>query len=155
MRRVFIVLVLTVAGMGVSSGKAAEHADANSNDKTKKEVLKVEQELQQAILKDATNILDRTFADEMVWLTSTGRFLTKSEVLADIHSRNLLEFSFKSNDSHVTVYGNTVVLYRTTKGQDKGAGKNETPPRTVTDVFVKQDGQWKMVAHGATFMAQQ
>src|SRR5450755_2465811 len=93
MRRVFIVLVLTVAGMGVSSGKAAEHADANSNDKTKKEVLKVEQELQQAILKDATNILDRTFADEMVWLTSTGRFLTKSEVLADIHSRNLLEFS--------------------------------------------------------------
>ena len=155
MRRVFIVLVLIVAGIGISSGKAAERADANSNDETKKEVLKIEQELQQAVVKDATKILDQTFADGMIWLTSTGRFLTKSEVLADIRSGNLSEFSFKSDDSQVNVYGNTAIVYRTTTEHDKGTGKNETPPRTVTDVFVKRDGKWQMVAHGATSTAQQ
>jgi ketosteroid isomerase-like protein len=155
MRRVSIVLMLALAGMGVSGGKAAKRAETNSSDQTTKEVRKVEQDLQHAVLKSDTKTLDQALANEMIWLTSKGQFLTKSEVLAAIQSGNQGEFSFNSDDNQLNVYGQTVVVYRTTKGQVKDTDKTEPPTRTVTDVFVKQDGQWKLVAHGSTVVAQQ
>jgi ketosteroid isomerase-like protein len=148
MRRMLLFLVLTVAGMGIYPIKAAEHVDAGLTEKTKNEILKVEEELIQAISKDDANTLDRIFADEIVWLTSTGQFLTKAEVLANIHSRNLTGFSIKSDEKELHVYGDTAVVY------SKTANKSETEPRTITDVFVKRDGKWKLVAHGATVIAQ-
>jgi hypothetical protein len=148
MRRMVLFLVLTVAGMGIYPIKAARQVDAGSTEKAKTEILKVEEELIQAISKDDANTLDRIFADEIVWLTSTGQFLTKAEVLANIHSRNLTGFSTKSDEKELRVYGDTVVVY------SKTANKNETQPRTITDVFVKRDGKWKLVAHGATVIAQ-
>jgi hypothetical protein len=154
MRRVVLFLVLTVTGMGLYSIKAAGQVDAGSAEKTKTEALKVEQELSQAVLKDDTNTLDRICADEMVWLTSTGQFLNKAEVLADIHARNLTEFWIKSDEKEIHIYGDTVVIYSKAKGQNKDANKNEMQPRTMTDVFVKRDGKWKIVAHGATVIAQ-
>ncbi|HEY4776629.1 MAG TPA: nuclear transport factor 2 family protein [Candidatus Acidoferrales bacterium] len=154
MRRIFILFMLTVAVIGIFPIRAAEHVDANPGEKTKKEVLQVERELSQAVLKNDTSTLDRIFADQMVWLTSTGQFLSKTEVLADIRARNLAEFSFKSNDDELRVYGDTVVLYRKTPGNEKDSNKNEILPKTITDVFVKQDGKWKIVAHGATVIAQ-
>jgi hypothetical protein len=147
--------MLALAGMGSSGGKAARRAETNSSDKTTKEVLKVERDLQQAVLKGDTKTLDQTLANEMIWLTSKGRFLTKSEVLAAIQSGNSVEFSFNSDDNQLNAYDQTVVVYRTTKEQVKDTDKNGPPARTVTDVFVKQDGQWKMVAHGSTVVAQQ
>jgi hypothetical protein len=155
MRQASIVFMLALAGMGISGGKTAKRAETNSSDKTTKEVLKVEQGLQQAVLKIDTKKLDQTLANEMIWLTSKGRFLTKSEVLAAIQSRNSEEFSFDSDDNQLNAYDQTAVVYRTTKEQVKDTEKNEPPTRTVTDVFVKQDGQWKMVAHGSTVVAQQ
>src|ERR1700693_2448066 len=148
MRRMLLFLVLTVAGMGIYPIKAAEHVDAGSTEKTKNEILKVEDELIQAISKDDANTLDRSFADEIVWLTSTGQFLTKAEVLANIHSRNLTGFPIKSDEKELHVYGDTDVVY------SKTPNKSETEPRTITDVFVKRDGKWKLVAHGATVIAQ-
>jgi hypothetical protein len=153
MRRIFLVFGLTVAAMGISPIRAAEHVGTRSAEKTKKEILHVEQELSQAVLKNDANTLDRIFADEMVWLTSTGQFLSKAEVLADIRARNLTEFSFKSNEEELHVYGDTVVLYRKTLEDEKEANKNKILPRTITDVFVNQDGKWKIVAHGATVIA--
>ena len=154
MRRVFILFALTVMVMGIYPIRAAEHVDASSGEKAKNGVLQVERELGQAVLKNDTNTLDRIFADQMVWLTSTGQFLSKAQVLADIHARNLAEYSFKSNDDELRVYGATVVLYRKVLENEKDANKSEILPRTITGVFVKQDGKWKIVAHGATVIAQ-
>ena len=151
MRRIFMLLVLTAAAMGISLLGAAEHVAASPKENIKNEILHIEQELSQAVLKNDTNTLDRICADEMVWLTSTGQFLSKAEVLADIRARNLTEFSFKSNDEELHVYGDTVVLYR--KTLENGKDANKIPPRTLTDVFVNQDGKWKIVAHGATVIA--
>lgn len=154
MRRIVIFFVLTVTGMGIYSIKAAGQVDAGSAEKTKTEAHKVQEELGQAVLKDDTNTLDRICADDLVWLTSTGQFLTKAEVLADIHARNLTEFWIKSDEKEFHVYGDTVVIYSKTKGQNRDANRNEMQPRTITDVFVKRDGKWKIVAHGATVIAQ-
>jgi hypothetical protein len=79
-------------------------------------------------LKNDTNALDRTFADQMVWLTSTGQLLSKAEVLADIRARDLAEYSFESNDDELRVYGDTVVLYRKALGNEKDANKSEILP---------------------------
>src|SRR5579863_4575756 len=114
MRRMVLYLVLTVVGMGIYPIKAAGHVDAGSTEKTKKEIIKVEEEVIQAISKDDANTLDRICADEIVWLTPTGQFLTKTEVLANIHSRNLMGFSIKSDEKELHVYGDTVVVYSKT-----------------------------------------
>jgi ketosteroid isomerase-like protein len=151
MQRIAVLLLLTFAWTGVSAGQSVEHSDTSFVEKNKKEVLKVEQELDHAVLKNATETLSRLLSDEVVWLTPTGEFLTKAQVLADIHPG---EFSSKTGDSQLSVYGNTVVVYSTTKAGEEKASKKEMPPKRITDVFVKEGGQWKLIAHGATFVSQ-
>ena len=151
MQRIAILLLLTFAWAVVSSAQSIDQSDASLVAKNKKEVLKVEQELDHAVLKNATDALSRLLSDQVVWLTPTGEFLTKAQVLADIHSG---EFASKSDDRQLSVYGNTVVVYSTTKPGEEKASKKETPSKRVTDVFVKEGGQWKLIAHGGTFVAQ-
>jgi ketosteroid isomerase-like protein len=151
MQRIAILLLLTFAWTGISSGQSVEHSDTSLATKNKKEVLKVEEELDHAVLNNATDALGRLLSDQVVWLTPTGEFLTKAQVLADIHSG---EFSNKSGDRQLSVYGNTVVVYSTTKAGEEKASKKETPAKRITDVFVKEGGQWKLIAHGGTFVTQ-
>lgn len=153
MRAGLFFLLIAAASGGVSAGQPSGLDKASSVERTKKEVLKVEQELNRAVLKNTGSTLGRLLADEIVWLTSSGEMLTKSQVLDRIGAGKQSEFSIHSEDKQVSVHGDTVIIYGDVKGRASGTLKDESSTSRVTEVFVKLGGQWKLVAFGETFVA--
>jgi len=135
--------------------QGAEQNDEKSASKTKEEVLKIEEEANQAVLTRSSSMLDALIADEMVWLTHGGEILTKAQVLASTRSGKLTGFSEKTDDRQLHVHGDTVVLYTTTRPQGGNGSKGRASPKMTTTVFVKQAGVWKIVAYGETVVMQQ
>jgi ketosteroid isomerase-like protein len=147
-RLLSLVIALMATGMCQDTGK-----DANSVSKAKEEILKIADEANQAVRNRSSVRLDGLFADEMVWLTSRGEILTKPQVLDNIRSGKQTGLSEKTDDKELHVHGDTVILYTTTKPQ--AGAKDKSSPRMTTTVFVKEDGLWKIVAHGDTVVLQQ
>jgi len=145
-----LLLVVTVVATGLGQGP---EQDSKSVSKAKEEVLKIEDEANLAVRNRSSSRLDSLFADEMVWLTSRGEILTKAQVLDNIRSGKQTGLSEKTNDKQLHVHGDTVILYATTKTQANA--KEERSPKMTTTVFVKEDGLWKIAAHGETVVVPQ
>jgi len=150
-RRTLSVCLLAIVALGTAEVRAAE--DAGDVEAIKKEVLKFEDERNAAILKHDTATLDRMYADEITWTMSNGDLLNKSQVLANIGSGNQLLSSISHHERTLHVYGNTVVLTARSSSTEQYRGKAITVPRRFTNVYVKQDGQWKLIVHTVTPLA--
>ena len=151
MRRIlFILFVGLLAVPMIGRRVSGQNATA---EETKKDVLKFEDERNQAILNRDTATLDRMYADEITWTMSNGDLLNKQQVLANIGSENQRLFSIEHSDRRIHVFGNTVVLTATSNSSERYKDKMITVPRRFTNVYVKQDGQWKLVVHTVTPLA--
>jgi uncharacterized protein DUF4440 len=105
---------------------------------------------------DSENLMrDRLFADDILWLSSTGPVQTKSEYLANVRSafaknpnRRASGTINKHDDFTVRRFGDVVVQLgrSTTINPDMSPG----PQRRYMNVFFNQRGQWWLIAHGAT-----
>ena len=94
---------------------------------------------------------DRLFADDVVWVSSTGHVQTKDEYLAGIRARfaeNPNRTVSAHDDFTVRRFGDTIIQLgrSTTINADQSAG----PQRRYMNVFMNRGGQWWFVAHGAT-----
>lgn len=105
---------------------------------------------------DSDNISrDRLFADDMIWVSSTGHVQTKDEFLAGVRAnfqknpdRRATGTINKHDDFTVRRFGDTVIqLGRSTT---INADKSEGPRRRYMNVFMNRNGEWWFVAHGAT-----
>ncbi|MGH9681586.1 MAG: nuclear transport factor 2 family protein [Candidatus Acidiferrales bacterium] len=126
---------------------------ASASDETKNEVLKFEAERNQAILDRNTAVLNRMYADGITWVMSNGDLLNKQQELANIGSEKQRLFTIEHSDRQVHVFGNTVVLTATSHSSERYKGRMVTVPRRFTNVYVKQNGQWRLVVHAVTPLA--
>jgi ketosteroid isomerase-like protein len=145
-----VMLVASLLATGICQGT---EQDAKSVAKTREEILKIEDEANQAVKNRNSGRLDSLFADELVWLTTRGEIFTKPQVLDDVQSGKQTGLLDKTDDKQLHVHGDTVILYTATKAQ--AGSKEERSPRMTTTVFVKKDGLWKIVAHGETVVLPQ
>ena len=126
---------------------------ANQNNETdtvsRTEILQIEDRMKQAIMASDLDVLDRIYADNMMW-TARGELLTKAQVFADFRSGRLKNNSLEHSNVQVRVYGNTIVLTGHSASQLVFEGKVLNTPRTFSDAFVKLDGRWQLVAHAVT-----
>jgi ketosteroid isomerase-like protein len=152
MRRILLISLLTVALAGTSraQGTAKSQADA----KTEEEVLKVEREKDQAMQKGDLATLTRVYADDLIFVNPRGEVLSKAQRLADVRPGSLDYQDFKREDYTLHVYGNTVVLTGVSKSVLHNHGKLIRTPRQFMQVYVKEGGQWRMVAHHANFVSE-
>jgi ketosteroid isomerase-like protein len=127
----------------------------SSTAEIEKEVLHVEEERDQALQKRDVATLDRIYADELVFINTRGQLFTKAQRLADIGSGKVEYFAYKQGDYSFKVYGNTVVMTGRTSSVVKFQGRLNQIPRQFTNVYIKTDGQWRLVAHQATPIAEQ
>ena len=98
---------------------------------------------------------DRLFADDIIWVSSTGHVQSKDEFLAGVRAnfqknpdRKATGTINKHDDFTVRRFGDTIIQLgrSTTINADKSAG----PRRRYMNVFTNRGGQWWFVAHGAT-----
>ena len=136
------VLVLTVAPMGVGQEQRGNHRPI-----VEEAIRKLDNERIQAQIHADATALDRIYAADFIGVGPSGTVRTKPQVLLDFTSGALKFQSITTDDVQVRVYGNTAVeTGRSTMiGQDKG----QIVPRDTrfTRVWVKQQGQWRLVAN--------
>jgi ketosteroid isomerase-like protein len=117
---------------------------------SKKQVLQAEDDEGKAILKGDTKTLDRLWADELLYTNQKGELHTKAEHLAEFQSGARKFDSYKHDDIRVHVYPDMVVVNGRSTSTAHDKGETSIGPRRYTNVWVKQDGQWRLVVHHVT-----
>ena len=138
------VLFLAVVPMGLGQEPSARNDDRKNIEET---IKKLDNERIQAQIHADRMALDRIYASDFIGVGPSGTVRTKPQVISDFTSGDLKFQSITTDEVQVRVYGNTAVeTGRSTMiGQDKG----RTVPRETrfTRVWVKEQGQWQLVAN--------
>jgi hypothetical protein len=144
-RQMFLPPLLILATfVGFANGQEA--TGKGSGKAVRAEVLKIDDQFNQAVMAKDRDALERILADGLSWIARGDR-LNKDQMIADVLSENL-HFSSLTHDSIlVNTFGNTAVVTGHSTSILEYKGKLFNSPRLFTTVYVKTDGQWRMVAH--------
>ena len=143
MKRVIIgiCLLLCVATFALSQ---------SSNQQVETEILKLEQELSQARVKNDRTVAQRLLADDYLATRSIPPGVrTKAEALAS--NQTYTVSASTQEEVKVRVYGNTAILtarWKETRNQADGSVTNVSGRRTHT--WVKLKGRWQLAASHAS-----
>ena len=101
---------------------------------------------------DSDNVLrDRLFADDVVWVSSTGHVQTKGDYLAAIRARFAADPNQRispHDDYTVRRFGDTIIQLG--RSNSINADGSTGARRRYMNVFLNRGDEWWFVAHGAT-----
>ena len=106
------------------------------------EVLSLEEQFSQAIVKNDAGAVGRFLADDWIIIDPDGGIIDRARFLGVIESGVLTHEMMKSDDTRVRIYGDTAIVTSLTTTRGKFSGQVFTTQERATDVFVKQNGRW-------------
>jgi ketosteroid isomerase-like protein len=109
------------------------------------EILKLEEEFGQAMIKNDAEAIGRFLADDWIIVDPDGGIIDRSHFLDVIKSGALSHETMNSDDTRVRIYENTATVTALTTTKGKFMGQEFTTQERATDVFVKQNGRWQCV----------
>jgi ketosteroid isomerase-like protein len=145
-RRMAAVALATLAFFGIA-WRASHSAAA---EKATDEVLKADDERNEALQKGDVAALERIYSDDLVYANATGALLTKTQHLDDLKAKTLHFISFKHEDVKATVHGDTGLVTGISKSEVEYKGSISKSHRRFLNVFSKRDGRWLCVGHFET-----
>ena len=154
MKSIVVIAVLTITAFSLAFGQTKDKSNKQTGN-VEQALIHIEQEMDDAVVKGDTSPSERYLADNSIFTGPDGMVTDKARNIADLKSGDLKLESSKLDDMKVQVHGNTaVVTYGTT---DKGTykGKDISGKYRWTDVFVKHNGKWQIIAGQGTRVAQQ
>lgn len=153
MRRLFALLMLTflISGSAHAQGTGASKQDATED--TKQQVLKSEDQLNQALRINNADLLGSMCTDELAWTNASGVLLSKTQMLADLRSGKQKNNSIEHQDIRLHVYGTTVVVTGLSTSTYLYNGKTFVGSRRFTNVWLEQGGRWMLVVHHVSEVA--
>lgn len=165
MRRDLLILTMAAVAMSVSSCDSspettttsptpAATASPASTENVEQALRKLVSERDQAIQKADTAAIDRIYADDYIATSATGLVRTKAQVMEDLKSGAIKLESISSDDIEVRVHGDTAIVTgrMTSKGTDRG--REISGQRRFTQVYMKKNGRWQIVAFHYSQIAQ-
>ena len=103
-----------------------------------------------AMVRADTAALDTLLADDLTYTHSSGQFQMKRQCLADLQAGKL-KYEFISPEGvQVRIYGTTAVVTGRARLQVRPQGQASGFQVRFTDVYVKRNGRWQMVAWQST-----
>lgn len=146
--------LLAITAFGLIYGVRAQDTPKHeASAELQKEILAVDNERYEAMKNRDMAAMDRLHADGLVFINTKGRLLNKAEYLEEVRSGNLKFLSVDTDEYHFYVYGDTVIMNGRANSVVEYHGVVNKKPRRFTSVFIKLQGQWKLVAHQATLIA--
>jgi len=142
-----IVLVFAVA---IIAQTAAQPKSGN----VEQELIKLENEWAEAILKNDIAFLERIYADDFIFTDEDGVVWTGAQDIANIKSGEAVYTSFVSDDMKVHVYGDTAVVFGRNTIKGKFRGKDISGQSRWTDTWIKKAGRWQCAATHSSKIAQ-
>jgi hypothetical protein len=140
--RFFVIAIVLIASVG--SGVLAQKNDS----KVEQELIQVERDIGQANIRRDKAFFEKVEADEFIFTDSGGGVTTKAEDVASLDKPagdNRL-VAYDLSDMRVKVYGNTAVVTAIGISTYKSRDKEAVIKNRFTDVFVRRDGRWQLVA---------
>ena len=148
-RRMLLLPLLAIAVVGVARAQEAASSEAD-------QVLKADEARTEVLQKGDADGVARYLTDDVAYANEKGEILSKTQVLDNLRSRKQKFLSFKHDDVHVTVHGDTGIVTGRSTSVVEYQGQVSRHPRRFMNVWVKQgDGQWLLAAHAETAIAEQ
>jgi ketosteroid isomerase-like protein len=153
MKRSSIVLMLlgsAVAMFWLSLSPQPVVADDFRSKNVERVIAKLERNWAAAIVNKDTEALERLLAPEFNGTTPTGITYTREMAIADLKSGVYVVDEMYFDEIAVNVYGNTAVAFIRQQEKSKYGTENFSGVYYYTDVWVKRNGRWQVVAsHGS------
>src|SRR5499427_10453582 len=110
-----------------------------------KELLKIEEEFAEAIVKNDVESIGRLVADDWIIIDPNGEIVDRTRFFEVIKSGALTHDIMESEDFRVRVYGESAVVTAITSTKGNFMGQEFSTRERATDAFVKRDGRWQCV----------
>ena len=130
------------------------NTQANRNRGVEQELRKLESHWQEALTQRDVAMLDRLMADDYVLTTVSGEVVNKARVLAEVKSANATA-DVRNTEVAVRVYGDVAIVTGLVLISGKFNDKDVSTRSRYIKVYVKHQGQWRVVAAQATLIMQQ
>ena len=109
------------------------------------ELLNVEGEFAEAIVKNDLEGIGRVVADDWIVIDPNGEIVDRARFFEVIKSGALTHHMMESEDFRVRVYGDSAVITGITRTKGKFMGQEFSTQERATDVFINRDGRWQCV----------
>jgi len=112
---------------------------------SEEELLRVEKEFAEAIVKNDLEGIERLVADDWIIIGPDGEIVDRARFFEVIKSGALTHDMMESEDFRIRIYGDSAVVTGITRTKGKFMGQEFSTKERATDVFVKRDGRWQCV----------
>jgi hypothetical protein len=152
MRNVFIITVLLALSLALSAQQPGAHADANPT--AEGEIKALELRLAGLIVRADWDEYEKHLASDYLHTRDNGHVESKDEALASLRDikRKIIVMEMEPADVAIRIYGDTVVSNAEFTTSVRESGQVKTRRTRQTDVFVKRDGQWYLIAEQGTMI---
>ena len=155
MKRAFIIAAITCAFVVTAAGQKQDGLAAKLN-KAEQQIMALNQEWADAIVRGDVAALDRLFADDMIVTSGSGEVRNKAQEMDDLRpNADIKTYFFKTDDVRVRVYKDAAVVTGLASWRIRYQGRDIDHQRRYTSVYVKQQGRWRIVAQQLTRLPQQ
>jgi len=146
MKRIFVITALLLVTASVIHGQTSKRIE--------RELLKSNQEYDDALVRGDALALDRIYSAEFIYTTPDGEVRNKAKQLAFTRSGDLrLEFG-RSDDVRIRVYGKTAIMTGRFTARGKFRGRDIDFQERYTALWVKKRGRWHLVAEQGNLIKQ-
>lgn len=123
---------------------AAPSSDANDE----QTVISIEKKLCEAFLRGDAGYLSTIYHSDLVQTNVRGEVSNKIQEITELRDKAMRYDRFESSDLKVHLYGNAAVVTGRSdiEGLVKASGRVIHASVRFTDTFIRQNGQWQIVA---------
>jgi len=109
------------------------------------ELLKLEKEFAEAIVKNDLEGVERLVANDWIIIGPDGEIVERVRFFEVIKSGAMTHDTMESEDFRIRIYGDSAVVTGITRAKGKFMGQEFSTQERASDVFVKRDGRWQCV----------
>jgi len=145
MRKINLIVLALVAIYLLASPNALGQGGS-----AEQQISALSDQMIQAQLKADTSYFEKHYADDATIVHGNGELFTKAEEIADLKSGSLTYELNEARERKIHVHGDTAVVAFLISYKGTVSGKPFTGDLRRTVVWVKQEGNWKIVAYQVT-----
>lgn len=147
MKRLLLIPFILIATWSDVRGQAVP-AKVDPDAKAKEEVISLDRERNEAVLKGDTVALARILADDYTLVREDGAMFKKAERIAELRAGKIKFESILVDHVQVRIYGDVAVL--TALDLMRKEGQASVAQIRSIRIYVRRDGRWELVTSQQT-----